>query len=415
VARRHADSTRLCPPLRPDPETPTRPKLRLRTLPEFHPALATQAGEVAILHRRWGGRHCGKRCRLPRIQAVQELVPGLRCSFWDQLILYFLRPNGPSFCATQQGGLSHTFILYYHNDTTIQRHNLPAGRRHDMKLDELKSLLQRNNLWAKKGLGQNFLVDEKVFDMIIKAANLIKTDFVIEVGPGTGFLTERLIEKAGHVTAVEYDVNMVRLIKERFKGVKNLTIIHSDILRTKDYARPDDTVGRGLRAKRYKVVANIPYYITSPLIKHFLQSDCRPELMVLLVQKEVAEKICGISGKSLITIETQLFGKPEIVGNVPSSSFYPEPKVDSAILRINVYEKPLVSENQLSDFLRIVKFGFSQKRKKLSNTLGAGLHVKPSEMAEILRGADINPDLRPENLEIGDWKRLTEILTKMKK
>ena len=275
-----------------------------------------------------------------------------------------------------------------------------------MKLDELKSLMQKNNLWAKKGLGQNFLIDEKAFDMIIGAADLKPSDNVIEVGPGTGFLTEKLIEKAGCVIAVEYDANMVRLLEKRFKDVKNLTIIHSDILRTKDY---------GLRTKLYKVVANIPYYITSPLIKHFLQSDLQPEMMVLLVQKEVAEKVCGITGKSLITIETQLFGKPEIIGIVPSSSFYPAPKVDSAILKIDVFKKPLVPENQLSDFLRIVKFGFSQKRKKLSNALGAGLHIAPSEIAEIIRSADVDPDFRPESLDIDDWKRLAMALTKMKK
>ena len=119
-----------------------------------------------------------------------------------------------------------------------------------MKLDELKSLLQRNNLWAKKGLGQNFLVDESAFDLIIGAADLKPSDNVIEVGPGTGFLTEKLIEKAGHVTAVEYDLNMVRLLEERFKGIKNLTIIHSDILRTKDY---------GLGTKKYKVVG-VPFF-----------------------------------------------------------------------------------------------------------------------------------------------------------
>ena len=285
-----------------------------------------------------------------------------------------------------------------------------------MILDELKSLLHKNNLWAKKGLGQNFLVDENAFGMIIGAADLKPSDNVIEVGPGTGFLTERLIEKAGHVTAVEFDEGMVRLLnKKSEKNGNNLKIIQSDILklRAKDYGLlPEERAGR---TKLYKVVANIPYYITSPLIKHFLQSDCRPELMVLLVQKEVAEKVCGLTGKSLITIETQLFGKPEIVGIVPSSSFYPEPKVDSAILKIEVYKKPLISESKLTDFIRLVKHGFSQKRKKLSNTLGAGLHIKSSEMAEIIRGADINPDLRPENLQIEDWKRLAEVLTEMKK
>jgi len=277
-----------------------------------------------------------------------------------------------------------------------------------MKIDELKSLLQRNNLWAKKGLGQNFLIDENAFDMIIGAADLKTSDNIIEVGPGTGFLTERLIEKSKHVIAVEYDRDMVDLLNGRFKKAKNLTIILSDILKFK-------IQDSRFKIQKYKVVANIPYYITSPLIKHFLQSECPPSVMILLVQKEVAEKVCGITGKSLITIETQLFGKPEIVGIVPSSSFYPAPKIDSAILKIVVFRKPLVAEDRLDDFMRLVKHGYSQKRKKLNNTLGAGLHIKPSEMSEILKGADINPDLRPENLEIEDWKRLLEVLTKMKK
>lgn len=274
------------------------------------------------------------------------------------------------------------------------------------KLDELKSLLQKHSLWAKKRLGQNFLVDEKVFDQIIGAADLKSPDNIVEVGPGTGFLTERLIGKVKSVTAVEKDRDMVRILEDRFKGVKNLELLHSDILKIKD---------EELKIKNYKVVANIPYYITSPLLKHFLQSDHRPELMVLLVQKEVAEKICGITGKSLITIETQLFGEPEIVGFVSPKAFYPAPKVESAILRIKVHPKPLISDDQMKDFMRLVKFGYSQKRKKLSNTLGAGLRVKSSEMAEILRGAGIDPDLRAEHLGIEEWKRLGKVLTKLKK
>ena len=279
------------------------------------------------------------------------------------------------------------------------------------KLDELKELLKFHNLWAKKRLGQNFLVDEKVFDRIIEASDLKPSDNVIEVGPGTGFLTERLIEKAEHVTAVELDKNMIRLLKDRFKGVSNLTLVNEDILKFNPCRRAIDCAPSGYG---YKVVANIPYYITSPLIKHFLQSDHRPELMVLLVQKEVAEKICGITGKSLITIEAQLFGHPEIIEIVPAKAFYPAPKVDSAILKIEVFKKPLVPEKQLSDFLRLVKFGFSQKRKKLSNTLAAGLHIKPSKMAEILQIADIDPDLRAEHLGIEEWKRLAKVLTKSK-
>jgi 16S rRNA (adenine1518-N6/adenine1519-N6)-dimethyltransferase len=277
-----------------------------------------------------------------------------------------------------------------------------------MLLDELKSLLISHGLWAKKSLGQNFLVDENAFDKIIGAADLKPSDNIIEVGPGTGFLTERLIKQVKHVTAVELDRGMVDLLRRRFEGVKNLEVIQSDILNL----RTQDT---GLRTQPFKIVANIPYYITSPLLKHFLQSDHRPTSIVVLVQKEVAEKIVGKTGKSLITIETQLFGKPEIVGIVPAKSFYPAPKVDSAILKIEVYKKPLISAAKFDDFLRLVKFGFSQKRKMLSNTLSAGLHMKSSEMSEILKKADINPNLRAENLEIEDWERLAKVLTKNNK
>jgi 16S rRNA (adenine1518-N6/adenine1519-N6)-dimethyltransferase len=274
-----------------------------------------------------------------------------------------------------------------------------------MQLDEFKEFLKGYNIWPKKGLGQNFLVDENAMNSIIEAADLKKTDNIIEVGPGTGLLTEHLFTKAKKVVSVEYDLEMVKILKKRFGSVGNLQIVYSDALKY----RIEDACFKDMG---YKVVANIPYYITSPLIKHFLQSEFRPKSMVILVQKEVAEKICGITGKSLITIETQLFGKPEIVSIVPADSFYPAPKVNSAILKIEAYDKPLIPAGEMDDFLRVVKFGFSQKRKKLNNTLGAGMHIKSAEMAEILRKMDINPDLRPEDLEISDWRRLAKALTK---
>ncbi len=278
------------------------------------------------------------------------------------------------------------------------------------KLEELKSLLKRYKLWVKKRLGQNFLIDDAVFEKILGAADLKRSDTVIEVGPGTGFLTEQLIEKAGRVVAVEKDADMVRILSDRFAGVRNLELVHDDILKVRSSSR-----GLGIGVRSCKVVANIPYYITSPLLKHFLQSERRPKLMVLLVQREVAGKVCGTTGKSLITIETQLFGRPEIVGIVPPTAFHPAPKVQSAILRIEVYKKPLIPRAQMADFLRVVKFGFSQKRKKLKSSLAAGLRMKPVEMAEVLQKVGIDPDLRAENLEIDDWKRLSKALKKLKK
>jgi len=168
------------------------------------------------------------------------------------------------------------------------------------KLQQLEKILKKHNLFAKKGLGQNFLIDETALDHIIEAGDLSSADHIVEVGPGTGFLTERLIEKVKKVTAVELDKDMVAVLDDRFKEVKNLELINKDILK----AKVED-----LKLGDYKVIANIPYYITSPLIKHFLKSENKPSVMVILMQKEVAEKICGITGKGVITIETQLFGK----------------------------------------------------------------------------------------------------------
>ena len=271
------------------------------------------------------------------------------------------------------------------------------------KLDELQRLLTASGLEAKKRLGQNFLIDQEALDAIVDAAELYEGDHVIEVGPGTGFLTEQLITDAGKVTSVELDEDMVKILKAQYNLTENLEVIHSDILKM----RIEDMV-----EGRYKVVANIPYYITSPVIRHFLQSKIRPKVMVLLVQKEVAEKICGMTGKSFITVETQVQAHPEYIATVPASSFYPSPKVDSAILKLTVYHEPKVPEAELKDFLRIVKFGYSQKRKKLSNGLSAGLHIEPSDARELLVKANIPEDARPEDLEVEDWQKLVEVVPK---
>ncbi len=269
------------------------------------------------------------------------------------------------------------------------------------RLLEIKSLLKHYDLWAKKSFGQNFLIDDEALDNIVNAAELKEDDRVIEVGPGTGVLTEQLIEKVAHVTAVEFDEDMVNVVSDRFSEKENFEVVHSDILEYEIQEKGD-----------YKVVANIPYYITSPLLKHFLQAENKPTVMVVLVQKEVAEKVCGITGKSLITVETQLFGAPEIIAEVPAESFYPAPKVDSAILKINVHEKPLVDAADMKEFLKLVKVGYGQKRKKLAGNLAALYRMEKNEMKVILSSVNINPDARAEELSIDDWKLL---LTKLEK
>ncbi|MFC1600212.1 16S rRNA (adenine(1518)-N(6)/adenine(1519)-N(6))-dimethyltransferase RsmA [Patescibacteria group bacterium] len=233
---------------------------------------------------------------------------------------------------------------------------------------------------AKKSLGQNFLKDRSVLAKIIKAADLSRDDYVIEIGPGKGVLTHELLANAGRVTAIELDDRLIPQLKE----IEGLDLIHANAL---DWIPPNEP---------YKVVANIPYYITSPLISHFLQAESRPSKMVLLVQKEVAEKIAAEPGDmNVLAIHVQVFGKPRIVCTAPAKAFTPAPKVDSAVIEIDVYDKPLVEDYK--KFFGIMHRAFSNKRKMLSNSL----HDIKDRLVEL--GFQ---DLRPENLSIEDWIKL---------
>ncbi len=276
------------------------------------------------------------------------------------------------------------------------------------KIQEIKDLFRHYGLSANHNLGQNFLISETVYSKILEAADLKPDDTVIEVGPGTGFLTEKLVDRVKKVIAVEFDAGMVRLLRERFLNVKNLEIVHSDIMK---FWIQDS----GVKNRQYKVVANIPYYITSPLIKLFLQSECQPTSLVVLVQKEVAERVCGLIGNGVLTFETQLFGTPKIIATVPPGAFWPSPTVDSAILQITVHPKPLLSKEETEQFIRLIKFGFGQRRKKLSNSLESGLRLEVAEVRTLLVEAGIDPHLRAEALAMEDWLRLARVLTKILK
>ena len=196
-------------------------------------------------------------------------------------------------------------------------------------MSQTRALLERFGLSARKGLGQNFLIDRGVLDKIIAAAGIENTDTVVEVGPGLGVLTRALAEKAGKVVSVELDRNMVALLRETMAGVPNVAIVERDILDTP----PESLVGES----NYKVVANLPYYITSPVLRHFLESTHQPQSLVVMVQKEVARQIVARPPEtSLLSVAIQFFGTPRIVSYVPAGAFYPPPKVASAILRIDV-------------------------------------------------------------------------------
>jgi 16S rRNA (adenine1518-N6/adenine1519-N6)-dimethyltransferase len=267
--------------------------------------------------------------------------------------------------------------------------------------NELIALLKGNAIFAKKRLGQNFLTSRQALSRIVESADLNKEDFVIEVGPGLGILTEQLAQKAGKVTACEFDADLIPFLKKQFQLFENVEIIHEDALKLP------------LPAENYKLVANIPYYITSPILNHFLNplsgNQKRPRLIVMLVQKEVAQKICVKQGDhTVLSLEVQIFGEPSITGLVPKSCFYPEPKVDSAILKIKVYERPLVDDTGL--FFKTIKMAFSQRRKTLLNSLRYGLKIEKSKIAEIIKEAGIKQLARPQELSVPDWQRLIATL-----
>lgn len=269
-------------------------------------------------------------------------------------------------------------------------------------LDKTKALLRGAGLKARKNLGQHFLVDEAVLDLILDTAALTPGDTVVEVGPGLGVLTAELCKKAGNVIAVELDDNLAGALKKSFSSFSNLTVINKDILKPSPeelLAEAGTDISRG-----YSVVANLPYYITSPVLRHFLESGLKPRKMVVMVQKQVAAEIAASPGKmSLLGIGIQLYGKPEIAGYVPRTCFYPEPEVDSAILKITPYREPPVDIQDTEGFFSFVKAGFSASRKQLANSLSNGLGVPKENVLLLLDSAGISPQRRAETLSIEEW------------
>lgn len=255
---------------------------------------------------------------------------------------------------------------------------------------------------AKKWLGQNFLHDDGVLNAIVKAGELSPNDTVIEIGPGRGALTRELIKKAGKVIAIEMDEDLIFPLKLEFVTEKNFQLIHGDAL---SFVPPKEP---------YKLIANIPYYITSPLLNHFLKEQFAngtpPELLVLMVQKEVAEKIVAEDGKqSVLSLEVQLFADVSIVRDVPASAFHPRPAVDSAVIKIRALPKPRI-EGNLKKIFWLFHVSFAQKRKKLSNNLAAVLHKKSQEICALLETIKIDPNIRAEALTFPEWQELFNAL-----
>jgi 16S rRNA (adenine1518-N6/adenine1519-N6)-dimethyltransferase len=275
----------------------------------------------------------------------------------------------------------------------------------DSLLTKTQKLLRQSGLHARKGLGQNFLIDEDILGLIISTSELSTEDLVIEVGPGLGVLTEELAKHAGRVAAIELDDNLAALLKERISGFKNVAVINQDILKIDITALLSE-----YKTLKYKVVANLPYYITSPVLRHFLEGECKPESMVVMVQKEVAGEIAAKPGKmSLLSIGVQLYGQPEIITKVPAESFYPAPKVDSAVLKVTPYAQPPVQIDDREGFFKLVRAGFSSARKQLANSLARGLGITKEESLALLEKAEIDPQRRAETLAIEEWANLWRV------
>ena len=253
---------------------------------------------------------------------------------------------------------------------------------------------------AKRSLGQNFLVDRRVLSRVVGAAELSPTDQVLEIGPGRGALTERLSESAGHVVAIELDDALVARLSARFADSANVRIVAGDA-RAVDVGRLLDT------SAGYKLVANLPYYAATPIIRRFLEMDDGPRLMVVMVQREVARAMTAAPGQmSLLSVATQLYGGARVVATVPPRAFRPAPKVTSAVIRIDVYDRPALRLRSEREFFRLVRAGFSARRKQLRNALNQGLSLPTADVERLLACAGIDPKRRAETLSLAEWGAL---------
>lgn len=278
-----------------------------------------------------------------------------------------------------------------------------AAVRADAEVPSVRSLLRRLGIRPRKGLGQHFLIDEDILARIVATAEVEPSDVVVEVGPGLGVLTKELVKRAARVVAVEVDPQMAEIVLRLVPDAPNLEVVNADVLQF-------DPAKHGI-APPYKVVANLPYYITSPTMRHFLEEVTCPTAMVVMVQREVAERMVARPGEmSLLSVSVQFYGDPRLTAIVPMSAFYPPPKVESAIVRIDVYPRPILDVDPQS-FFRLVQAGFSQPRKQLHNTLAQRFWFPPGGAREALNAAGIDPSRRPQTLSLEEWATLWKVLT----
>jgi 16S rRNA (adenine1518-N6/adenine1519-N6)-dimethyltransferase len=271
----------------------------------------------------------------------------------------------------------------------------------------VQSILKDYGLFPKKGLGQNFLVDDTYLQRIVETAGVEPADEVLEIGAGLGSLTRYLALSAGRVCAVEMDSRFMPVLKKVLKKFPNVDLVNADVMKMDP--------GECMHRPGYLVVANIPYYITSMLIRHLLEAVVKPRRMALTIQKEVAQRICAKPGDlSLLALSVQVFGNPQVALSIPAGSFYPAPKVDSALLVVDMLPEPLIPREDLVEFFSLAKSAFSHKRKMLHNALAGYMGLGSAGAARLLELAAVEPDRRAQTLALEEWGRLAAASKKIK-
>ena len=277
--------------------------------------------------------------------------------------------------------------------------------------EETKFLMKKYNITANKNLGQNFLIDDETVEKIVEVSEITLEDLVIEIGPGLGTLTQKLLEKAGKVIAVEIDNKMIRILKERFLLYKNLEILNEDILKV----NLRELIEKN-NFKTVKVVANLPYYISTPIIMRLLEQKLPIDTITVMVQKEVAERLTALPGtknSGAITYSVYYYSEPEVVLDVESSKFIPAPEVDSQVIKLNLRKKPVVDPIDEKLFFKLIKISFMQRRKTLINSMVNGGMLKNKEQAiEILNKLGIDINIRGETLSIEQFCEISNLLAK---
>ena len=284
----------------------------------------------------------------------------------------------------------------------------------DNLYQETKFILKKYGITANKSLGQNFLISEDVVNSIIEAAELSENDLVIEVGPGLGTLTKPLLERAGKVVCVELDKKMLQILQDRFMLYSNFEVIQEDILKVnlEELIKKQKQINSKLQ--KVKIVANLPYYITSPIMMYLLEQKLEIESITVMIQKEVAERFIAIPGdkkSGAITYTIYYYSEGEKVVDVPKNSFIPEPEVDSQVIHLKIRKEKLLDIKNEELFFKIIKVAFQQRRKTLLNALVNGNIIENKEKGkEILKKLNLEENIRGEKLTIQEFKRIADII-----